>query len=152
AVLRIWRERCRKAGANLVVQRLPDSFGEPEAVVEELFRGVTDRTKLIVVSHITSPTALILPVEAICRRANGRGIRTCIDGPHALAAVPVDIDRLDCDFYCASCHKWLSAPFGSGFLHVNSRWKLTVQPIVVSWGQSLSGRPRSWQDEFVWSG
>jgi isopenicillin-N epimerase len=107
---------------------------------------------LIVVSHITSPTALILPIEEISRQAQERGIRVCIDGPHALAAVPVEIDRLECDFYCASGHKWLSAPFGSGFLYVHPRWKQTLQPVVVSWGNSLSGRPPSWQDEFVWSG
>jgi isopenicillin-N epimerase len=152
AVLRIWRERCQKTGAKLVVQKLPETFVEPEEVVEEFLRGVTERTRLIVISQITSPTALILPVEAICRQANERGLRVCLDGPHALAAVPVAIDRLECDFYCASCHKWLSAPFGSGFLYVHPRWKQTVQPAIVSWGNSLSGRPRSWQDEFVWSG
>ncbi len=152
AVLRIWRERCQTTQARLVVQKLPELFGDPQEVVEEFFRGVSGRTKLIVVSHITSPTALMLPVEAICRRARERGIRVCIDGPHALAAVPVEIDRLACDFYCASCHKWLSAPFGSGFLYVHPRWKQTLRPVVVSWGNSLSGCSRSWQDEFVWSG
>ncbi len=151
-MLRIWRERCRKAGARLVVHKLPDSFVEPREVVDEFLRGAGDRTRLIVISHITSPTALILPVAEICRRANERGIRVCIDGPHALAAIAVEIDRLGCDFYCASCHKWLSAPFGSGFLYLHPRWRQTVQPVVVSWGNSLSGRPPSWQDEFVWSG
>lgn len=152
AVLRTWRERCQTLGVQLVVQKLPELFTSSEEVVESLFAGVTARTKLLVVSHITSPTALILPVAEICRRAKSRGIRVCIDGPHALAAVPVHLDRLDCDFYCASGHKWLSAPFGSGFLYVHPRWKQTVRPVVVSWGNSLSGRPHSWQDEFVWSG
>ena len=152
AVLRIWRERCRKAGARLVVQKLPELFVEPGEVVDEFFRGATNRTRLIVISHITSPTALILPVREICHRALEREIRICIDGPHALAAAPIEIDRLGSDFYCASCHKWLSAPFGSGFLYVHPRWRQTVQPVVLSWGSSLSGRPPSWQDEFVWSG
>jgi isopenicillin-N epimerase len=152
AVLRIWRERCQKAGAKLVVQKLPASFVDADEVVSALFAGASARTKLIVVSHITSPTALVLPVVEICRRAKERNLPVCIDGPHALAAVPLELDRLECDFYCASCHKWLSAPFGSGFLYVHPRWKQSVQPVVVSWGNSLSGRPRSWQDEFVWSG
>ncbi len=152
AVLRIWRERCQKAGAKLVVQKLPDSFVDAQEVVSALFAGASARTKVIVVSHITSPTALILPVVEICCRAKERSLPVCIDGPHALATVPLDLDRLGCDFYCASCHKWLSAPFGSGFLYVHPRWKQSVQPVVVSWGNSLSGRPRSWQDEFVWSG
>ena len=152
AVLRIWRERCQNLGVRLVVQKLPEEFRSAEEVVETLFAGVTERTRLIVVSHITSPTALILPVADICRRARALGIRVCIDGPHALAAVPVHLDRLECDFYCASGHKWLSAPFGSGFLYVNPRWKQAVRPVVVSWGNSLSGRAHSWQDAFVWLG
>ncbi len=152
AVLRIWRERCKAAGATLVVQKLPETFDEREEVVEALFAGVTARTKLIVVSHITSPTALLLPVEEICGRAKARSLPVCVDGPHALAAVPVDLNRLGCDFFCASCHKWLSAPIGSGFLYVHPRWKSTLKPLIVSWGQSIGGKPRNWQDEFVWSG
>ncbi|HLJ09760.1 MAG TPA: aminotransferase class V-fold PLP-dependent enzyme, partial [Planctomycetaceae bacterium] len=144
--------RCQNAGARLVVQKLPEMFDGEQEVVESFFAGATERTKLIVVSHVTSPTALILPIEAICRRAQELGIRICVDGPHALATVPVDINRLNCDFYCASCHKWLSAPFGSGFLYVHPRWKQTVRPVVLSWGESISGLPRSWHDEFVWSG
>jgi isopenicillin-N epimerase len=134
------------------VQKLPEKFVTVEDVVESLFAGVTKCTRLIVVSHITSPTALILPVAEICHRAKERGIRVCVDGPHALAVVPVEIDRLECDFYCVSCHKWLSAPFGSGSLYVHPRWKQVVRPVVLSWGNSISGRPRTWQDEFVWSG
>ena len=152
AVLRIWRERCQSMGARLVVQKLPETFAAADEVVAALFDGATARTKLIVVSHITSPTALTLPVAEICRQAKSRGIRVCIDGPHAVAAVPVNLNQLDCDFYCVSCHKWLSAPFGSGFLYVQPRWKRTVRPVVLSWGNSLSGRPHNWQDEFVWSG
>jgi len=152
AVLRIWRERCKQAGAKFVVQHLPEAFRDPGEVVDVLWKGVTDRTRIIVVSHITSPTALILPVAEICRRAKERGIQTCIDGPHALAAVPVDLDRLGCDYYCVSCHKWLSAPLGSGFLYVHPRRQQAVRPVVTSWGNSLSGRPNTWQDEFVWSG
>jgi len=152
AVLRIWRERCQNAGARLVVQKLPEAFDSAEEIVAILFAGASERTKLIVASHITSPTALILPVAEICRQAKTCGIRVCIDGPHALAAVPLNLNRLDCDFYCASCHKWLSAPFGSGFLYVHPRWKQTVRPVVISWGNSLSGRPHNWQDEFIWSG
>src|SRR5882724_8219844 len=84
AVLRNWRERCKQAGAKCVVQHLPETFRDPGEVVDALWQGVTDRTRVIVVSHITAPTALILPVAEICRRAKGRGVQTCIDGPHAL--------------------------------------------------------------------
>lgn len=152
AVLRIWRERCRQVGAELQVASLPPRFDAPAEVVDALLAAVTPRTRLLVVSHITSPTAVILPVAAICRRFKERGIAVCIDGPHAPAAVPVAIDKLGCDFYCASLHKWLAAPLGSGFLYAHPRWQAKLQPPVVSWGNSLSGRSSSWLDPFNWLG
>lgn len=152
AVLRIWRRRCQQAGARLIVQPLPETFEHAQTVVEQFFAGVTPRTRLLIVSHITSPTAVVLPVDAICREARRKGIPVCIDGPHAPAAVRVNIDALGCDFYCASGHKWLSAPFGSGFLYVHPRWQTRLEPTIVSWGNSLSGRESSWLDPFNWLG
>lgn len=152
AVMRIWRRACDRAQANIVVQPMPRPVTSAEEQVAGLLAGVTERTKLIVVSHITSPTAVIFPVEAICREAKKRGVPVCIDGPHALAMIDVNLRKLDCDFYCASGHKWLSAPFGSGFLFVAKRWQQKLSPPVMSWGGSLSGRPAHWQDEFRWLG
>jgi isopenicillin-N epimerase len=152
AVLRLWRRLCQKSGAKLVVKQLPMPIESADEVVESLFAGASERTKLIVVSHVTSPTATVLPVESICRRACERNIPVCIDGPHALAMQPVDLARIDCDFYTASCHKWLSAPVGSGFLYVARHRQQSLEPLVSSWGGSLSGRPPSWKDEFTWIG
>jgi isopenicillin-N epimerase len=152
AVLRIWRQMCQRSGANLVTARLPARPTSQSEVVDAFWQSVTDKTRLIVVSHITSPTAVIFPVEEICRRARERDIWVCVDGPHALAMLPLNLRRIDCDFYTASCHKWLSAPFGSGLLYVRRRHQQGLQPAVVSWGGSLSGRPVSWKDEFNWTG
>ncbi|MBW3541864.1 MAG: aminotransferase class V-fold PLP-dependent enzyme [Planctomycetes bacterium] len=152
AVARLWRMRCAAAGARVVTATLPLPWDDEEQLLDALFAAVTERTRLIVVRHVTSPTALVLPVAAICRRARSAGVAVCVDGPHAVAMLPLDISRIDCDFYTASCHKWLSAPFGSGFLYVaRRRWK-DVKPAVVSWGGSVSGRPASWKDEFNWVG
>ena len=120
--------------------------------VEALFDAVTERTRLIVVSHVTSTTAIILPVEQICREAKSRGIPVCIDGPHAVGMLSLSLRKLGCDFYAASCHKWLCGPFGSGFLYVSPQWQGKLQPAVVSWGGSLAGRQPSWKDEFQWIG
>jgi isopenicillin-N epimerase len=152
AVQRIWRRRCQESGATFVVCKLPQPIESVEQVVEALQNAITPRTRLLVVSHVTSPTAVILPVAEICARARELGLAVCIDGPHAPAAVPIEIDLLGCDFYTASCHKWLSAPFGSGFLHVHPRWQARLVPSVVSWGRSLGGRPANWKDEFNWTG
>lgn len=152
AVSRIWRRTCQQDGARLVTSELQDSFDQPERLVEELMSHVTKRTRLIVVSHVTSPTAMVLPVEEICRRARELDIAVCIDGPHAVAMLPLNLKKLDCDFYTASCHKWLSAPFGSGFLYVAPRQQKRIQPAIVSWGGSIGGRQPGWKDEFNWLG
>lgn len=152
AVMRIWRRACDRAQAKVVVQHLPRPITSADEQVAALMAGVTERTKLIVVSHITSQTAVIFPIDAICREASKRGVPVCVDGPHALAMVDINLRRLGCDFYCASGHKWLSAPFGSGFLFVAKRHQQKLSPPVMSWGGSVSGRPAHWQDEFRWLG
>jgi len=152
AVLRIWRRVCSDRGARLVVRPLPQPLASAEQVVETFLDGVTSRTRLIVVSHVTSPTAVTLPIEQICTGAKARGVPVCVDGPHALAMLPVDLKRIDCDYYTASCHKWLCGPFGSGFLYVAGRHKQGLKPIATSWGRSLVGRAAHWKDEFRWSG
>ena len=117
-----------------------------------MWTRVTPRTRLIVVSHVTSPTAIIVPIAEICRRARAAGIAVCVDGPHAPAMIPIDLTSLDCDYYTASCHKWLSAPFGSGFLYVHPRAQSGVRPAIVSWGRTPAGEAPSWRDEFHWTG
>jgi isopenicillin-N epimerase len=107
---------------------------------------------LLIVSHITSPTALIMPVAAICAEARRRGIAVCVDGPHAPSHVPLNLDELDCDFYTASCHKWLAATLGTGFLYVHPKWHEQIEPQQLSWGRLLPNLPERWFEEFIWSG
>ena len=152
AVVRIWQRACERVGANVTTARLPLPFTTVEETVDALFSQVTHGTRLIVVSHITSPTAVILPVAEICRRARERGIAVCIDGPHAPAQVPLDVASLGCDFYAASCHKWLSAPFGSGFLFVAKEYQSRIRPPALSWGRLPPQPIETWSDEFFWSG
>jgi isopenicillin-N epimerase len=152
AVQRIWRRACDKANATARTIELPLPLASPSETVDAMIGATTDRTRLIVVSHITSPTAVTLPVAELCRAARQRGIAVAIDGPHAVAQLPVNINQLDGDFYCASCHKWLSASFGSGFLHVAPRWHSVVRPNVLSWGRLPPSHIECWSDEFVWSG
>lgn len=152
AVMRIWRERCKETGAELVVRALPEPLSDPQELVDTFFEAVNEKTKVIVVSHVTSQTSAVFPVAEICREARRRKIPVCVDGPHAVAMVPVNLDAIDCDFYCASCHKWLCGPFGTGFLYVAPRWQQRVRPAIVSWGGSVSGREKHWRDEFVWLG
>lgn len=152
AVFRIWQRACERVGAAVRVVKLPVPFHSPEATATDIVTAATDRTRLIVLSHITSPTAVTLPVADVCRLARQRGIGVAIDGPHAIAQVPLDIAAVGCEYYAASCHKWLSAPFGSGFLYVAPHRQKLIQPAVVSWGRLPPGKIDSWSDEFIWSG
>jgi isopenicillin-N epimerase len=152
AVRRIWQKRCDQTGAKLVIQALPEPLNSAAAVVDQLFSAVTPQTKLIVFSQISSPTAVILPAKEICQRAREARIPTCIDGPHSLATLPLNLEKLGCDFYCASCHKWLCAPNGSGFLYVAKKHQSKLAPLIVSWGGSVAGLPPTWQDEYNWLG
>jgi isopenicillin-N epimerase len=159
AVFRIWRRACEAVGAKVVSPTLgigddehPRRFEQNTDIIQPIVAAITPRTKLIVVSHISSPTAIVFPVEEICREAKQRGIPVCIDGPHAIAMRDVNLRKIDCDFYCASLHKWLSAPFGSGFLFVRRKWQSKLKPHLTSWGRSLGGCPARWQDDLNWLG
>jgi isopenicillin-N epimerase len=102
--------------------------------VEEIWSGVTDRTRALFLSHITSETAVRLPVEELCSRARERGIATIVDGAHVPGHVPLDLSALDVDYYAGNCHKWLCAPKGAGFLYVRRELQDAIAPLVISWG------------------
>jgi isopenicillin-N epimerase len=152
-VKRIWQRRCQEAQAVYREVKLPLPMTTPEAVVETIASGVNQRTRLIVVSHITSPTAITLPVEQIIAMAKDRGVAVCVDGPHAPLQIPLQISRLGCDFYLASCHKWLCAPFGTGFTYVAEKWHdHAAKPLALSWGRLPPTQPQQWTDHHLWCG
>lgn len=152
AVHRIWQRACDQAGAKLICVTLPEQFESADQVVDALLGGATKNTKLLIVSHITSATALIMPIKQICDAFAEREIAVCVDGPHAPAQVELSIDELNCDFYTASLHKWLCATLGSGFLYVNPKRHSTIQPPIKSWGRLLPAMPETWDEEFIWIG
>lgn len=153
AVRRIWERACREAGAEPPrTVDLTHPFVDPATTAREVADAVTPNTRLVIVSHITSPTAVTLPVAEIARLVQAKGAQLCIDGPHAIAQLPLDLDAIGADYYTASCHKWLSAPFGSGLLHVHPRHQSTIQTPYLSWGRLQPDLPSDWWEEFLWSG
>jgi isopenicillin-N epimerase len=139
-----WEFLCAKTGATYVRREIPlplnieDRSWERD-VVDRFWGGVTPRTRAIFLSHITSSTALRLPVEEVCKRARERGILTLIDGAHALGQIPLDLDALGADFYTANCHKWALSPKGAAFLHARREAQHLIEPLVVSWGYHPGG-------------
>ncbi len=153
AIDRAWRFKCKKTGARVVRQPVSLPVIDPQQAVEQIWGGVNERTKVISLSHITSPTALILPVEEICRRASEAGILTVIDGAHAPGQLDLDMQAIGADFYCGNCHKWLSSARGAGFLFARPDRQHLLEPLVVGHGwRSEDPGPSPFLDNFNWSG
>ena len=134
AVTRTWEF----AGAKLV-------YSEPD----ELASAIAPRTRAVSVSHITSPTALVLPVAEICAAARAAGALAIVDGAHAPGQLPLDLDALGADVYAGNCHKWLCAPKGAGFLWARPEHQRWIEPLVISWGY---GDDRTFADRHGWQG
>jgi len=115
---------------------------------EELIANIGIRTRAIVVSHITSPTALVLPVEEICDAARKAGVLSIVDGAHVPGHLPLDLGSLGADVYAGNCHKWLCAPKGAGFLWSHPEHQDWIEPLVISWGYHEAasfGERHGWQ-------
>lgn len=129
-----WEFMCSKTGACYRPHPVPLPVTTHADFVESFWSAVTPRTRVIYISHMTSPTALIFPVEEVCRRARAAGILTIVDGAHIPGHIPLDLTALDADFYSGNFHKWLCAPRGSAFLYVKRGHHRLIEPLVISWG------------------
>ena len=150
---RTWRLLCRKQGAIYINRPLPLPVTTPESVLEQLWAGVTPRTRVIFISHITSPTALTWPVAAICQRARAAGILTVVDGAHAPGQIALDLSSLGANFYTGNCHKWLCAPKGAAFLFARPAVQHLIEPLIISWGwESEKPGQSRFIDYLEWTG
>lgn len=125
---------CEKAGAKYVRTPITLPLTTKEKFVEEFFKGVSTKTKLIFISHITSSTGLRFPIEEIIAVAKSKGILTFVDGAHAPAQVALNLTELGADIYTGACHKWMMAPKGCTFLYVKPAIQDLFDPLVISWG------------------
>lgn len=131
---RAWQYYCEKAGATYVRQPIELPLQSKEQFVAQFMKGVSSKTKLIFLSHITSATALRFPVELIIKEAKSRGILTFIDGAHAPGQIELNLTALDADIYTGACHKWMMTPKGSSFLYIRRSLQDQFDPLVISWG------------------
>jgi len=130
-----WRADCEARGAVYRKVGLPLPL-TPEGVVEAITAGFRERTRALSMSHITSPSAAILPLDRLCAAASERGILTGVDGAHAPGQVSLDVARLGADVYTGNAHKWLVAPKGAAFLYVHPDHQRWMGSAIVSWGWS----------------
>ena len=142
-----------RARARVVRASIPLPIRHPEEVVEAILAQVTPRTRIALVSHITSPSGLILPIETIVRELDRLGVDTLVDGAHAPGMLPVDIGGLGAAYWTGNGHKWLCGPKGAGVLHVREDRRPGVLPLVTSHGRNDPRMDRLpfWK-EFDWQG
>jgi isopenicillin-N epimerase len=130
--VRLAAERaCRRAGAELIVQPVPLDEGDP--ILDAVLSGLTPRTRLAVVDHVASPTAVVFPVADLVAALRSRGVLALVDAAHSPGMVDVDLEALDPDFWTGNFHKWCCAPRGAAGLFVREEHRDRLAPLVASW-------------------
>ena len=140
ALDKTWNFYSEKKGFKYKKVKNDIPYDEENIFIASFKKSITKKTKVIFLSHITSSTALIFPVEKICKIAKDHNILIIIDGAHAPAQTNLDLKKLDADIYVGACHKWMCAPKGVSFLYAKESLKDSIEPLVISWG---------WRDEML---
>ncbi len=140
ALEKTWAYICRRTGARVMVVKVPMPFVSEAAFTDAVISAFTERTRVLFLSHITSPTAIVFPIERSIKEAKRRGIWTVIDGAHAPGHIPLDLTALDADFYSGNLHKWLMTPKGSAFLYVRPELQRMINPLVISHGWTAGSK------------
>ena len=143
---RTWKYYCEKKGAAYIRRPIRLPITSREDLIADFLGGITPRTKAVFISHITSATALLLPVEEICAAARQLGLITIVDGAHIPGHLPLDLRNLPVDVYTGACHKWMMTPKGSSFLYVKRELQPLFDPLLISWG---FGNPRPSSSQFL---
>jgi isopenicillin-N epimerase len=142
-----------RRGAKIVVATVPFPIANSGEIASVVLNAVTSRTKLALLDHVTSPTAILFPVAEIVSDLAQRGIDTLIDGAHAPGMIPLNISAIGSAYYTGNCHKWVCAPKGAGFLHVRRDKQSAIRPLSISHGANSTRTDRSrFQIEFNWTG
>jgi isopenicillin-N epimerase len=140
ALEKTWAYVSRKTGAKVVVVDVPLPLTSAGQFHDAVAAGFTERTRVLFLSHITSPTALLFPIATLIAEARRRGVFSVIDGAHTPGHIPLDLEAIGADFYSGNCHKWLMSPKGSAFLYCRPEWQAMIDPLVISHGWTADNK------------
>jgi len=142
-----------RAGAKVVTAKVPFPIRHEDDIVGPVLAAVSRRTRLALLDHVTSPTALVFPIERLVRELLARGVKTLVDGAHGPGMLPLHVGRIGAAYYTGNAHKWMCSPKGAAFLHVREDLRESTHPLVISHGATapLAGRSR-FRREFDWTG
>lgn len=143
----------QRAGVQVKVAALPFPLEDPEEIVAAILAEVGPRTRLALIDHVSSATAIVLPLERILAELEARAVDVLVDGAHAPGMLPLELDKLGAPYYTGNCHKWMCAPKGAAFLWVREDKRAATRPAVISHGANASTASRSrFRNEFDWIG
>ena len=137
----------RVRNAKVRIMEFPRSVKDSGEIVRRVDEAITPKTRILIIDHITSGTALILPVAEIANHCRKRGVAVLVDGAHAPGAIPVNIAALDVDWYTGNLHKWAWSPRSSAVLWAHPARQQSLRPTVISWGLD-----QGFTQEFDWPG
>ena len=143
----------KRWGANVVEVAIPFPIDGPETVVELMKSACSERTKLVMIDTVTSPTGLRMPFEVLTEFFEGKGVEVLLDAAHGIGMIPLDLGQLGASYVTSNCHKWLCAPKGSAFLYVREDKQSKIQPLTISHGHTFPlGDTTRFRHEFDWTG
>lgn len=143
----------KRWGANVVEVAIPFPIDGPQTVVELMKSACSERTKLVMIDTVTSPTGLRMPFEELTEFFEGKGVEVLLDAAHGIGMIPLNLGELGASYVTSNCHKWLCAPKGSAFLYVRNDKQSKIQPLTISHGHTFPlGDTTRFRHEFDWTG
>tara|TARA_B100000963_G_scaffold356417_1_gene376480 strand:+ start:373 stop:1572 length:1200 start_codon:yes stop_codon:yes gene_type:complete len=143
----------QRSGATVVVVAIPFPIDGPQTVIEVMKSAYTERTKLVMIDTVTSPTGLRMPFEELTSFFENKGVEVLLDAAHGIGMIPLDLETLGASYVTSNCHKWLCAPKGTAFLYVREDKQDKIQPLTISHGHTFPlGNTTRFRHEFDWTG